>query len=170
MRRLSRAHRALSSRSRFTMRRRSSFPLRWARIRSAPAGLPTENSAPRSRLTYAQELEAMALDDKEMLDLLTPEYRAHVEWLRAQGWPPLDKHTVPDARARMRQMQQGDVSGYAVCVERHAIDAFSVQIVRPSGMEGPLPAIVYYHGGGWVLGDFDTHGRMAREIAVQSRA
>jgi acetyl esterase len=112
----------------------------------------------------------MALDDREMLAMLAPEYRAYVEWLRAQGWPPLDKHTVPDARARMRQMQQGDVSGYAVCVERHAIDAFSVQIVRPSGVEGPLPVIVYYHGGGWVLGDFDTHGRMAREIAVQSRA
>lgn len=112
----------------------------------------------------------MALDDKEMLDLLTPEYRAHVKWLRAQGWPPLDRHTVPDARARMRQMQNGDVTGYRVSVERHTIDEFSVQIVKPSSVEGPLPAVVYYHGGGWVLGGWDTHRRMACEIAVQSRA
>lgn len=112
----------------------------------------------------------MALDDREMLAMLAPEYRAYVEWLRAQGGPSLDQHSVPDARARMRQMQKGDESSYAVNVERHAIDAFSVQIVKPSGIEEPLPAIVYYHGGGWVLGDRDTHGRMAREIAVQSRA
>jgi acetyl esterase len=112
----------------------------------------------------------MALEDKEMLGLLTPEYRAYVQWLRRQGWPPLDQLSAPDARARMRQMQQGNVSSYAVTAERHAVDEFSVQIVKPSRVPEPLPAIVYYHGGGWVLGDCDTHGRMVREIAVQSQA
>ncbi|MGB6746276.1 MAG: alpha/beta hydrolase [Terracidiphilus sp.] len=112
----------------------------------------------------------MALDDKQMLALLAPEYRVYVEWLRAQGWPPLDQHSVPDARARMRQMQTGNISSYAVSAERYAIDGFSVQIVKPSGVEEPLPAIVYYHGGGWALGDCDTHARMVHEIAVQSRA
>jgi acetyl esterase len=112
----------------------------------------------------------MALDENEMLAMLAPEYRTYVEWLRAQGWPPLDQHSVPGARARMRSMQQGGVSSYAVTVERHEIDEFSVQIVKPSGVPEPLPVVVYFHGGGWVLGDFDTHGRMVREIAVQSRA
>lgn len=112
----------------------------------------------------------MALNDTEMLAMLAPEYRAYIEWLRAQSWPPIYSQPVPDARARMRQMQQGDVSSYAVSVERYAIDEFSVQIVKPSAVEEPLPAIVFFHGGGWVLGGFDTHGRMVRELAVQSRA
>ncbi len=112
----------------------------------------------------------MPLEDQEMLDLLAPEYRAYVEGLRAQGWPPLDQLSAPDARTRMRQMQNGDVSAFAVSVERHAVDGFSAQIVKPLGMPEPLPAVVYCHGGGWALGDFETHGRMARAIAVQSGA
>ena len=31
-----------------------------------------------------------------------------------------------------------------------------VRIIRPQGAEGLLPAIVYMHGGGWVLGTIDT--------------
>ncbi|MGA7340127.1 MAG: alpha/beta hydrolase fold domain-containing protein [Terracidiphilus sp.] len=112
----------------------------------------------------------MALADEEMLALLAPEYRAYIERLRAKGWPPLDRHTVPEARARMREMQNGSLPPGAVATERHTVDGFSVLILRPVHAEGILPAVVYYHGGGWVLGDFDTHARMAGEIAVQSRA
>lgn len=112
----------------------------------------------------------MTLDDKEVLGMLLPAYRAYVEWLRAQGWQPLDRLSVADARERMRQTHKSDVSGYAVNVEQHAIGDFLVQIVKPLGVPEPLPAVVYYHGGGWVMGGFDTHGRMVRELAVQSRA
>jgi acetyl esterase len=42
----------------------------------------------------------------------------------------------------------------------------SITIVRPqnSGKE-VLPVVIYIHGGGWVLGGFDTHERLVREIA-----
>jgi acetyl esterase/lipase len=40
-----------------------------------------------------------------------------------------------------------------------------VHIVRPQGSEEALPVTMYYHGGGWVLGGFDTHERLVREIA-----
>ena len=112
----------------------------------------------------------MPLDDKEMLAMLLPEYRNYVRELRGLGWPSLSQLSVPDARERMRQMQKADVSGFAVAVEPHVVDDFCVQLVKPLGVAGPLPVVVYYHGGGWVLGDFDTHGRMVREIAVQSHA
>jgi acetyl esterase len=45
-----------------------------------------------------------------------------------------------------------------------------VLLLRPAGADGPLPAILYLHAGGWVLGDADTHARMIREIVVQTRA
>lgn len=42
-----------------------------------------------------------------------------------------------------------------------------IRIVRPKGTAGKvLPAILYTHGGGWVLGDKVTHDRLVREIAV----
>ncbi|GAA4591053.1 acetyl esterase [Actinoplanes octamycinicus] len=45
-----------------------------------------------------------------------------------------------------------------------------VRIVRPGQARGELPAILYAHGGGWVAGDFGTHGRLAGELAGQARA
>ena len=45
-----------------------------------------------------------------------------------------------------------------------------VRIVRPAGVAGPLPVVVYVHGGGWILGDRNTHDRVVREIAVGAGA
>jgi acetyl esterase len=45
-----------------------------------------------------------------------------------------------------------------------------VHVVRPHGDTGMLPGVVYCHGGGWVIGGFDTHERLVRELAVQSGA
>jgi acetyl esterase len=41
-----------------------------------------------------------------------------------------------------------------------------VRIVKPVDATGVLPAILYMHGGGWVLGDARTHDRLVRELAV----
>jgi acetyl esterase len=41
-----------------------------------------------------------------------------------------------------------------------------VRIVRPPHSAGLLPAVLYVHGGGWVLGDAGTHDRLVRELAV----
>jgi acetyl esterase/lipase len=45
-----------------------------------------------------------------------------------------------------------------------------VRIIRPQGATGMLPVIVYMHGGGWILGNAETHDRLVREIAVGARA
>jgi acetyl esterase len=45
-----------------------------------------------------------------------------------------------------------------------------VRIVRPEGATGQLPVIVYIHGAGWVFGDFHTHERLVRELAVGTGA
>jgi acetyl esterase/lipase len=39
-------------------------------------------------------------------------------------------------------------------------------VVRPRGVTGPLPAVLYIHGGGWVLGNAGTHDRLVRELSV----
>jgi acetyl esterase len=45
-----------------------------------------------------------------------------------------------------------------------------VRIVKPVDAAGLLPAILYMHGGGWVLGDAGTHDRLVRELAVGAHA
>lgn len=41
-------------------------------------------------------------------------------------------------------------------------------IVRPKGAKGPLPGFMFFHGGGWILGDFPTHERFVRDLVVDS--
>ncbi|AZP14962.1 alpha/beta hydrolase [Streptomyces aquilus] len=41
-----------------------------------------------------------------------------------------------------------------------------VRILKPVGSTGPLPVILYVHGGGWILGNADTHDRLVRELTV----
>jgi acetyl esterase len=46
-----------------------------------------------------------------------------------------------------------------------------IRIVRPKGTRNDvLPVIVYMHGGGWILGDKETHDRLVRELANGARA
>ncbi|MCO6008529.1 alpha/beta hydrolase fold domain-containing protein [Actinoallomurus purpureus] len=45
-----------------------------------------------------------------------------------------------------------------------------VRIVKPPGAAGPLPAVLYVHGGGWILGNAGTHDRLVRELAVGADA
>jgi acetyl esterase/lipase len=45
-----------------------------------------------------------------------------------------------------------------------------VRIVKPVGAAGILPAILYMHGGGWILGNAGTHDRLVRELAVGANA
>src|SRR5262245_53802233 len=46
------------------------------------------------------------------------------------------------------------------------VGAVRVRILKPVGAAGPLPTILYVHGGGWVLGNAGTHDRLVRELAV----
>jgi acetyl esterase len=42
----------------------------------------------------------------------------------------------------------------------------NIRIIRPRGATETLPVLMYFHGGGWVLGDKITHDRLVRELAV----
>jgi acetyl esterase/lipase len=41
-------------------------------------------------------------------------------------------------------------------------------IVRPAGVTATLPVFMFFHGGGWVLGDYPTHERLIRDIVAES--
>jgi acetyl esterase len=46
----------------------------------------------------------------------------------------------------------------------------NIRIYRPAAARGTLPVVVYVHGGGWVLGDRETHDRLVRELTVGADA
>jgi acetyl esterase len=46
----------------------------------------------------------------------------------------------------------------------------NIRLYRPAAARGALPAVVYTHGGGWVLGDRETHDRLVRELTVWANA
>jgi acetyl esterase/lipase len=51
-----------------------------------------------------------------------------------------------------------------------AADGTKARIVRPAGVTGVLPVILYIHGAGWVFGNAHTHDRLVRELSVGSNA
>jgi acetyl esterase len=49
-----------------------------------------------------------------------------------------------------------------------ATENFTLRVYRPVTNE-KLPALVYFHGGGWTIGDIDTHDVLCRELAIGAR-
>jgi acetyl esterase/lipase len=79
-----------------------------------------------------------------------------------------------DARKVLNDLQSGPVEKLPVDDEWITVpcsfgDAH-VRILKPQGADALLPAIVYMHGGGWVLGNAGTHDRLVRDLAVGANA
>ncbi|MGY6656755.1 alpha/beta hydrolase [Amycolatopsis sp. TRM77291] len=99
---------------------------------------------------------------------LEPAAQAFVE---ATATPPFLFQLPPaEGRKAVDEVQGGDVELPAADVESTHVDGVEVRIVRPQGVTGPLPVIVYIHGAGWVFGNFHTHERLVRELAVGAGA
>ncbi len=87
------------------------------------------------------------------------------------GAPPLHTMSVADARTGMDAMAtlMGAGEDVAGVVDR-TIDAgghtLPVRIYRPASVgDGPAPTLVFYHGGGFVLGSLTSHDRDCRALA-----
>ncbi|WP_083241991.1 alpha/beta hydrolase [Pseudomonas mosselii] len=98
-----------------------------------------------------------------------------LEALATGGGKPLETLAPKDARAVLSGAQAGvkvDLSG--IRVERRTIQAdgqpLEIRVVRPEGAKGELPVFMFFHGGGWVLGDYPTHERLIRDLVVGSGA
>ena len=107
---------------------------------------------------------------------IEPHTLAFLKGLEAQDGPPLYTLTPADARNVLVAVQAiASVITPPAEIEDRTIAGgptgeISLRIVRPQGATGPLPGIVYCHGGGWILGDKETHDRLIREIAVGVQA
>jgi len=89
---------------------------------------------------------------------------------------PIYELSYADARAVLAGVQAETVAASAPTTTQDLVwnigptGAVRIRIVRPADAQGALPAVLYYHGGGWVMGDRNTHDHLVRELAVQARA
>jgi acetyl esterase len=90
--------------------------------------------------------------------------------MASMGGPPLHALPVADARALMTAMagMSGTRDLPLAKVENRTIPGpagqIPVRIYTPNGT-GPFGLLVFFHGGGWVIGNLDTHDGTCRELA-----
>jgi acetyl esterase len=78
------------------------------------------------------------------------------EKLRRLKAPP---EALPDMRIEERTVDYGDITGIPVRI-----------YWPPIAQHDNLPVVVFYHGGGWAIGDLDTHDPVARAHAMGAEA
>ncbi|HEX9825383.1 MAG TPA: alpha/beta hydrolase [Flavobacteriaceae bacterium] len=93
--------------------------------------------------------------------------------LNNSGGKPMETMAPKDARKVLEGAQTSvEVTDSGIEVTEKTIqeDGLSVKIyvVRPKGNQTQLPAFMFFHGGGWVIGDFKTHKRFVRDLVVYS--
>ncbi|MFG2429086.1 alpha/beta hydrolase [Streptomyces sp. NPDC048590] len=95
----------------------------------------------------------------------------------ATSQPPfLYQIPVPDGRKAVDDVQSGEgvplpaVEEEWITVQGGPTGTVRTRIVRPAGITGPLPVVLYIHGAGWVFGNAHTHDRLVRELAVGTGA
>jgi acetyl esterase len=100
---------------------------------------------------------------------LDPAAKVLMDQIAALGGPQLHEMSPVEARESFKAMaaMAGDAIEVAR-VENRTIpgpaSAIPIRIYTPQG-GGRLPVLVYFHGGGWVIGGLDTHDRTCRGLA-----
>ncbi|MCY7317993.1 MAG: alpha/beta hydrolase [Ramlibacter sp.] len=105
--------------------------------------------------------------------MLHPQARALLQLIEEKGLPPT--HTLSPAEARHWYRERRFVSQPPPPAVAQSVDLkapgpggdIALRLVRPVGSAPAtrLPVLVYYHGGGWVIGDLDSHDTLCRELA-----
>jgi acetyl esterase len=104
---------------------------------------------------------------------LNPQTQALLEQLAASGAPPLHELSVAEARQVIVDLfaAPGEPEPVGKVTNRHIPGAegdIPIRIYTPEG-NGPFPILVYFHGGGWVIGNLDAYDPTCRVPVTLSR-
>lgn len=104
---------------------------------------------------------------------LDPGIATLLDLIKSSGYPPMHESSPEVARKGFRAMTVDTVAPDAVVpvgsVEELEVAGRPARLYRPAG-EGPFPTLVFLHGGGWVIGDLDTHDATCRRICRDAEA
>ncbi len=99
--------------------------------------------------------------------------REFLKALNSSGGKPIETLTPAEARKVLVDAQASVPLDLPACdIEEKTITQDNLEvrltIVRPAGSQAVLPAFLFVHGGGWILGDFPTHERFVRDLVADS--
>ena len=104
--------------------------------------------------------------------MLHPQAQALMKLMEERGVPPM--HTLSPAEARtfyrqrrtFTQPDPPEVGAVRELEARGPAGPIPLRSYRPAGAaaDAVLPVLVYFHGGGWVIGDLDTHDVLCRQL------
>jgi acetyl esterase/lipase len=97
---------------------------------------------------------------------LHPQAQAVLDTIASLGYPPITEVSPKEARAIRRAHVQPSA------IELHEVRAADAEgiparLYRPTDDED-IGLLVYFHGGGWVVGDLETHDSTCRALAAES--
>lgn len=95
--------------------------------------------------------------------------------LNTSGGAPLETLSPEKAREVLVSAQKSVEVDYSGIEESqreitHKGQTLTIHIVKPKGAKENLPVFMFFHGGGWILGDYPTHRRLVRDLVVSSGA
>ena len=103
---------------------------------------------------------------------VTPEVRSLLDAMTALGNPPIDEQTPEQVRDAYGQFtalaSRAEMASVTDRTFPGPVGAVPVRVYVPAGEPGPRPVLVYFHGGGWVIGDLESHDATVRALAVAS--
>lgn len=101
---------------------------------------------------------------------LNIETKAFVDELAKAGGEPLYTLTPGDARKVLNDLQEKTHKEIEADVYDTTVANVSVRFIRPKKNSEKLPVIFYLHGGGWILGNKETHDELVRKLAVHTNS
>ena len=106
---------------------------------------------------------------------LHPQVEQALKQMQAAGLRPIESMTPAEARAQMEETaraRKAEPLPVARVEERGMpgpVGPIRLRLYRPNAT-GPVPVIVYFHGGGHVIGSLDTHDLIARNLCSGAEA
>lgn len=115
----------------------------------------------------------MRIVDPAVDETIDHRIRAFLKTLNSGGGKPIEELSPADARQILVGLQAStSVELPPARVKARSIEhdgqRLDLTVVHPAGVEKTVPAFMFFHGGGWVLGDFPTHERLVRDLVAYS--